>query len=408
MNRICLLMMVSVLLWHCGPTPQSTGPQWVKLNADQMPAFKDNDSPQAMVRAINRQLEWLAGPGADKSWSFGEETVSAKRMISTLTVFREHWLHSGSDSNTLREKILLDFDVYRIQWNQSPDFLITGYHAPVLEGSLTRTERFKYPLYRIPDDAFFIRPAKFRESLMRPGTSPRHNKAMARIDPQTNEATPYFTREEIDGQGVLQGKGLELVWLDDYFESFLFHVQGGGFVQLQDGSYVKLNYAGKNDHPYISIGRLLVDEGKIPEADISIQAIKKYFAANPNEVTRVCYANKSYVFYQLSGSGSSEITPDLYPHGVLDFPVTPRRSIATDKAWFPGGALMFIEGQQRIESGQPQAFSLFAIDQDTGGAITENHIDLFQGAGPQAETDAGLLKDHQGKVYMLLIKENRS
>ena len=40
-------------------------------------------------------------------------------------------------------------------------------------------------------------------------------------------------------------------------------VQGSGRVRLTDGSWVRLSYAGKNGHPYTSIGKLLVERGEI-------------------------------------------------------------------------------------------------------------------------------------------------
>jgi len=36
---------------------------------------------------------------------------------------------------------------------------------------------------------------------------------------------PYYSRREIDVDGVLQGKNLELVWVADPVELFLLHIQ---------------------------------------------------------------------------------------------------------------------------------------------------------------------------------------
>ena len=141
---------------------------------------------------------------------------------------------------------------------------------------------------------------------------------------------------------------------------------------------------------------------------VSIQAIEAYFTEKPDQVLPVCYRNASYVFYESDGTTHEALHPDLFPHGVLGFPVTPGRSIATDKKYMPGGSLVFVTGQQRQREGEPVPFSAFAIDQDTGGAIRENHIDFFQGAGPDAEEKAGLLKDDHGRVYLILLREDAS
>ena len=71
-----------------------------------------------------------------------------------------------------------------------------------------------------------------------------------------DELVPYYTRAEIEA-GALQGRGLELLYLDDPVELFFMQVQGSGRVRLPDGSWVRLGYAAKNGHSYTSIGKLL-------------------------------------------------------------------------------------------------------------------------------------------------------
>lgn len=66
----------------------------------------------------------------------------------------------------------------------------TGYGTPIYDGSLTRTETFRYPLYR--------KPADFR--------------------------IPYSTRREIEEGNLL--KGNEIVYLKSKLEAYLIHVQG--------------------------------------------------------------------------------------------------------------------------------------------------------------------------------------
>jgi membrane-bound lytic murein transglycosylase A len=407
-------LLLFLLVFACGRQPREPSrvePEVdnalviISVAASELPDFADDFSAESLVRAIDRQLAWFAAAERTQTWSFGEETVTAARIIATLERFRELWLAAEGNAEALRDGIAREFEVFQITFGGSPDILFTGYHSPILNGSLEPTMRFRYPLYRMPDDAVTIRPSLFDDRMLRKGTSIRHDRVVGRVDDATGEVIPYYTREEIDHGGVLAGRELEWVWLDDPFQAFLFHVQGGGFIRLPDDRYMKLNYAGKNSHPYTSIGKALVAEGVIPEEEISIQAIQRYFDANPHEVDRVLNLNKSYVFYHFDGRFFDAIEPDMYPTGVLGFPVTPKRSIATDKKFFPGGALAFIQGTQRLPEGGTRDFSGFAVDQDTGGAITYAHIDLFQGAGPEAEALAGLLKDDYGRLYFLLLKQ---
>ena len=416
MKRLIVLPLV-LMLFYCGPKPPPEpdiqqqpavkGLHFTELAPEEFPSFEDDGDATSLVRAIDRQLLWFQHKGQDKTWSFGDLEVPAARMIHTLRTFRQLWLEHDGNTQTLKDRIAADFRVFRIEWAGSPDILITGYHSPVLDGRLEPDDRFRFPLYRKPDDMVDIRPSQFDERMLRNGSTVRHDKIAARVE--NGDVVPYYTRKQIDEDGALAGRDLELVWLDDYFQTFLFHVQGGGFVRMEDGAYRKYDYAGKNSHPYTSIGRFLVEEGKIPENEISIQAIQRYFAANPGEIKRVCYANASYVFYTTDGRSHPELHPDMYPVGIMGFPVTPQRSIATDKKYFPGGALAFVSGVQRQspeDSGLP--FSRFALDQDTGGAIKHAHIDFYQGAGEEAEHKAGLLKDEGGRLYLLLAREDNA
>ena len=384
-------------------TPEPQGLVLAPVSADAFPVFKDDEDRSNFLLALDRQLVWLGKQPKGKSWNLAGQTVTRSRMVSTLKRFRELWVLYADKPEQLSRFIAAEFSVFRFEWNGSPDVLITGYHAPVFEGSLKPSEKYRYPLYARPSDLVVIKPSLFPEKFLKPGDSLRGNKVMARLDGK--KVVPFYTREQIDKQGALAGRGLELVYLSDYFDAFTFQVQGGGFVKLDSGGYLKMAYAGKNGRPYTSIGRLLVDEGIIPEDRISMQAIGTYFGEHPEEVERVCFVNESYVFYTSDGKVIPELGLEHYPPGVLGFPVTPRRSIATDKRYFPGGMLAFVQGNQRQLDGQPASFSAFVLDQDTGGAIRQNHIDYFQGAGDDARTKAGLLLDEQGRVFFLLLKE---
>jgi membrane-bound lytic murein transglycosylase A len=214
---------------------------------------------------------------------------------------------------------------------------------------------------------------------------------------------PYYTRKEIDGDRVLAGRRLELAYLERYWDTMTLQIQGGGYVELADGRYLRLSYAAGNNRGYRAVGRILVEEGHIPREELSMQAIDAYFTAHPQDLERVCFMNDSYVFFSASGP-HERLTPDLHPAGVLGFPLTPRRSIATDKRWFPGGGLAFIAGRQRRADGTSTPFSGFVLDQDTGGAIRGGHIDFFLGIGDAAGEDAGRMRDRQGRLYFLVAR----
>jgi membrane-bound lytic murein transglycosylase A len=153
--------------------------------------------------------------------------------------------------------------------------------------------------------------------------------------------------------------------------------------------------------PYRSIGRLLVDEGKIPLEEVSMQRLRRYLAENPGERDRIMAHNESYVFFRFLTDG---------PLGSLDVPVTAGRSVATDSRLFPKGALAFIYSERPVLDAAGgllgwTPFLRFVLNQDTGGAIRgSQRVDLFFGADVEAASHAGYMNS-RGKLYFLALKE---
>jgi len=211
---------------------------------------------------------------------------------------------------------------------------------------------------------------------------------------------PYYSRREIDEEGSLRGRGYEIAWVKNPIELFFLHIQGSGLLQLQDGRRLLVGYAGANGRPYRSIGRLLIDRGKIPREEMSMQRLRLYLTDHPDERSEILTYNERYVFFRFLPEG---------PLGNLEVPLTPDRSIATDARLFPKGALAFIVSRRPIinTAGQLvgwQPFSRFVLNQDTGGAILgPRRVDLYFGSGAEAEAAAGFMNS-QGKLYFLSLK----
>jgi len=65
------------------------------------------------------------------------------------------------------------------------------------------------------------------------------------------QVIPYYSRREIDRQGVLRDKDLEILWVDDPLKLFFLHIQGSGEVNLEDGATLKLQYQSSNGQAYV-------------------------------------------------------------------------------------------------------------------------------------------------------------
>ena len=254
------------------------------------------------------------------------------------------------------------FFYYGFDWLKVGDgrAFATGYYEPEIEGSRTPLPGYT-PIYRLPAD--LVRCTKAD------GTTGR-----GRID-QTGACVLYFTRAEVE-DGALAGRGLELAWAKDPVELFFLEIQGSGRIRFDDGTVMRVGYAGQNGRDYVAIGRLLRDRGILPPGAANMQSIKDWIRANPDQGRALMRENLSYVFFkELNGPG---------PLGALNVPVTPRSTVAADPNYVPLGAPIYV-----LRADRPEIVGLW-VAQDTGGAIKgPNRFDTFWGAGADAVATAG-------------------
>ncbi len=268
----------------------------------------------------------------------------------------------------------------------APDTLLTGYYEPYLDASMVQDDTYKYPLYGVPGDLKTINLGSFHKRWK--GQSLVYQMGEDGIE-------PYYDREAIDGKGALDGKGSEIAWAKDPVDIFFLQVQGSGRLNLPDGSVKHILYGGKNGHRYVSIGKLLINQGHVPKEEMSMQRIRQFLNANPDVAREIMFANPSYVFFSLSDEG---------PYGSLSSILTPRVSVAVDRKMIPLGSVLALKtALMDYEKGESEQFMSLVLAQDTGGAIKGTRMDLFCGSGVEAETLAGHLQE-RSEVFMLVSK----
>lgn len=185
---------------------------------------------------------------------------------------------------------------------------------------------------------------------------------------------------------------------------FFLQIQGSGKIHIDGGGVLNVHYHASNGKAYRSIGNLLIEQGKIPRAEMSMQQIRAYLDAHPEEVSAIFSYNPSYVFFKIEPDG---------PRGCLDVRLTPGRSLAVDRRIFPMAALSFIQTQKPMVDGNGAIVgwtecARFVLNQDTGGAIRgPGRGDIFWGNGPYAELAAGHMQ-HPGRLYFLILKPGLS
>ncbi|MBB4172633.1 murein transglycosylase A [Sulfitobacter noctilucicola] len=243
------------------------------------------------------------------------------------------------------------------------DALFTGYFEPELDGDRYRSDRFRYPIYKMPQEALAQK--------------------------------PWLTRREILETPVLAGRGLEIAWVDDPVELFFLQIQGSGRVRLPDGGYIRVGYRGANGHPYRSIGQEMVRRGIYNAHQVSADVIKNWVRRNPVEGRDLLFHNPSYVFFR----EVSKVPADQGPLGAMNRSVTAMRSIAVDPSFVKLGSPVWVE-----KDGEDPLRRLM-IAQDTGSAIKgAQRADVFFGTGDSAGKAAGRLRDPGRMVVLMPIQ----
>jgi membrane-bound lytic murein transglycosylase A len=272
--------------------------------------------------------------------------------------------------------------------HRNPLGLFTGYYEPLLHGSRRRHGHYTVPLYGRPPELVTVDLGRFRDDL-------KGKKIAGKVE--DGVLVPFPDRKAID-DGALAGRRLEIVWVDDPVEAFFLQVQGSGRVQLEEGGEVRVGYAAQNGHAYSSIGKALIQRGALRADTVSMQTIRAWLQAHPDQTAGVLEKNASYVFFQETRAGSEG------PMGAEGVPLTPERSLAVDLRYMPLGVPLWLASRlPSPREGEPdRRLHRLLIAQDTGGAIRGPvRGDVFFGFGGDAETMAGRMK-HRGKMWVLL------
>jgi len=388
------------LLTGCPSKPSSTPlqpaerPLLERLSPSQLPDLQDDEPAASLRSAIDKSLSWYARVPGDRQVCLGRLSLPAELMRESLNHFASLVGSGGISADRLSQ----DFDVFRVvPPDNSGSIIVTGYYEPVLEGSLKPGVEFCRPIYPVPSDLLVIELDRFG------GNKFHGERLVGRLE--KNFVVPYYSRSEIDGEKVLEKHGVQpampLVWLRDPVDCFFLHIQGSAVIRLnQDGTQMRVGYAGDNGRPYHSIGKDLIDSGAVSPEQMSMQAIGEYLRSHPDSQNAIMWKNERYVFFKLVSQG---------PLGSLDVVLTAGRSIATDPRFHPSGAPAFLVSEKPVydSSGKIQRWERFGrwvLNQDSGGAIKgPGRIDLFCGTGEAAERIAGPMKQG-GELYYFIKK----
>ena len=337
------------------------------------PVVRD-DLPLGPLRAaVAESLRFLDALPAKRLLGQWPRRVRAEDVRSSLMEFLRLLDDPPEPDGRWSQRLAKRFDFFPAPLGAArADVLFTGYYQPVIDASPVKTSDYRYPVYREPDD---LR-----------GHRGRAKKASG------------YSRHDIDVLGRLEGKGYEIAWLRDPVDRFFLHIQGSGLLRMTDGRKIPLNFAASNGRRYTSIGKILIDEGKLDRESMSMQRIRAYLAEFPDEREALFARNQRYIFFRLGEEG---------PLGSLGVPLTAGRSAATDHRVYPRGALLFVETRTPVvdEAGRLVGWrpvGRFVLNQDTGAAIRgPARVDLYFGSGDEAGAEAGYMQS-TGRLYLLM------
>jgi peptidoglycan lytic transglycosylase A len=372
-----------LLLYGCATGPLD------RMEIDTLPEFTDDLELKGLLTGAVRHRHYLNKIPPQTSVSLGSEKYPVSWLRESMESFIDILKQEPSPAE-LNRIVLENFTIYRAAGRKDlprGEMLVTGYYEPFLQGSLKKKAPFLYPLYGPPKSLIQIR-------------DPNSGKTLSRRRNNTGELLPYWTRREIEKNNLAAGH--ELVYLKDPVDAFILHIQGSGKIQLQDGSIHSIHYSTSNGLEYFSIGKLLVDQGKMTLQETSIPTIRHYLRTHPDEQETILHHNSKFIFFRWEQGEA--------PIGSLGEPLTAGRSIAIDRAVLPHEALAFLISRKPVltDTGQIDSWvplHRFVFPQDTGSAIQgSGRVDLYYGSGNYAKQAAGNMKE-VGTLYFL-IKNN--
>lgn len=390
---ILLTFLGSICFYLSFSTNISANDLFTEKTEDTLIFQGDDGDKDSLIEAIDHSLNYLelkisslkvTAPFPEKDFLLLSFQKSQRTLQHFYKIIKE-----DLSPQSFAQKIKKNFLFQEVSKER---ILLTGYYEPIFSGSLKKEGEFLYPIYRPPDDLAEINKGINKE------------KTFGRMF--QGRLVPYYSREEIDQKGVLQGKGYEIFWLKDPWERFILHVQGSGRIKLNDGQIYAVKYVASNGRPYRSIGQYLVKKGFIEEQELSLRKVKEFFQKNPHLMEEFFNLNERYIFFQAFPLSNRQWKG---PMGALEIPLVPGRSIATDHSIYPPGGLCYLVSTMPVLDklgaviGRKK-INRFVLNHDKGAAMKgPARVDLFIGSGEKAEQIAGEMNE-AGRIFIIKAK----
>lgn len=380
MKKLGLLLLVACLsacFFERRITPSAvigaeTGVELQPVSFNQLKNF-NHDNLQEAIPAFAKSCEAVAAKPDILQKSQIKITPEAY-----LRVCRKFSSADITTSAQMREFVQENFQPYLVLQNLNADGRFTSYYEAELNASRQKHGKYKYPIYGRPNDLLEINLRDFDCSLP-------DKRLLGRV--QNNKVVPYYTRAEIERNGV---NAPVILWGDDAVDIYLMQIQGSAVALLDDGSSVRIRYADNNGHNFVGIGSILLKKGLLKPGEGSMDKIRNWLKANPQMAQVNMDENPRFIFHRISDADG--------PVGALGVSLTAGRSLAVDNSYIPLGSLLWLE----TTAPDNEPLQKLMLAQDIGGAIKGAvRGDYFWGHGEEALLSAGKMNAF-GRYYILI------
>jgi membrane-bound lytic murein transglycosylase A len=395
-----------------------------KIEVASIPQITDRLNDQDLVSCLKNCIAYLnrLDPRKWHTYYVDNRPVSIQDMQSALQTFLNLYTSSGSIA-AFRQQLIDNFDIYAfVNGSLENKIRITTYYSPTMRASYTKTGKYQYPVYGIPNDLLVFNKKDFvgkincdlvecqlsNNKLLPYDSGPKilinmnenrwiwtGGKVVGRID--NGKLVPYYTRKQIDVEKVLEKNNstLPLAWVSSLPELMNIHIQGSATLVFEDGSREVIFALYTNALPFKNYIEAISHIKSLP---LDKRVINDYLENNPAEAPLLLSENPRYVFFKIRDRYSPN-------KGINDIEnLIPYRSIAVDTRYIPLGSVGILSGEKKVTNVPGKTVSgkstFFVTSQDIGGAIKGTHIDFFSGSDLSVT-----INDKDGEFYLLLLKK---
>ena len=320
-----------------------------------------------------------------KNWESEDFNKSLSSFIKNCKSNKAHKLYVSGSLDLCKEALFYKddakafFETHFYAKKLNSDGLLTGYYEPYLNGSLYKSDTYKYPIFEKPKDMFTIDLSKSYPEL-------KGKRFRGRI--VKDKVISYYDREYLENNEV---NASIICYVDNKIDLFFLQIQGSGRIILENNnSTLFVGYSDQNGYKYRAIGRYMIQKNYLTKEEVSLQTIRAFLDNHPDKVDEILNYNQSYVFFKKREQGAT---------GSLGVELTPFKSVAVDRKYHKLGSLLYIDAKV-----DKKDFNSIVIAQDTGGAINGDvRTDLFTGYTQEGKRIAGELKSPL-KLYELVPK----